>query len=77
MAGVIQQAHTALNNTINSRLNIMSGIASALQRASANLAASKLYRGSDLIPKNLGRQQGQGITPTCHVGPALVDASVV
>ena len=74
MADVIQQVRNELDETVNGRIDMSNGIATALQRVSANPSASKPYRISDVIPRKLGGQQRQGRSPTLHARPALVDS---
>ena len=71
MADVIQQVRTELDEIVSGRFFLLSGIATCLQRVSAN-PVSKMFRISDL-----GWQQRQGMIFIFHVGLALVDASVV
>ena len=75
VADEMQQVRNELNETANGRLDMLNGIATALQRVTAN-AAPRPHRISDLIPRHRGRQQRQGRVQTFH-DPALVDASMV
>ena len=69
MADEIQQVRNELNETANGRLDMLNGIATALQRVTAN-AASRPYRISDLIPRHGGSSNDKGefrhfMTCTC------------
>ena len=76
MADVIQQVHNELNNTVSGRLDMLSGINTASHRVTAK-PAPRPNRISDIIPRNWERQQRQGRVQRFHVGPALVDASIM
>ena len=54
---VMQQLRAEVNDTISGRLDVLNFINTALQIVSARPAETKPYRISDLIPRNLRRQQ--------------------
>ena len=76
VADVIQQLRAEANEAIGGRMDILNSINAALQNVSARPAESKPYRISDLIPRNWEGSNEKGELRR-HVGPALVDASMV
>ena len=59
MADEIQQVRNEPNETANGRLDMLNGIATALQRVTAN-AAPRRYRISDLIARHRGGSNDKG-----------------
>ena len=51
----MQQLRAEMTGTINSRVDMLSSVDTALQNIAAKPGDSKPYRISDLIPRKLGR----------------------
>ena len=52
VADVMQQLRVEMTGTINSRINMLSSINTALQNVAAKPVDAKPYRTSDLIPRS-------------------------
>ena len=74
---VIQQLRTEMNEKINSRMDMLNSISTAMQSMSVRPSDFKPYKISDLIPRSWEGKNEKKRIPKLHVRLALVDASMV